>query len=185
MQKIILVLLLGVFFLSCGKEYPCENVTCRNGGICANGVCNCPVGFTGSDCSLQQKPARINIRSATITKFPVTRPNGNSWDFSDGPDIYLMLLLNNVEIANNRLQTIANTISTPVTFTNLPLGFEMSDATNQYVLRVMDRDDFGPDEELGSIFFTPYQSTNGFPELLFVDCSVCNVAFVLTVTYEF
>lgn len=28
----------------------CENITCQNGGTCTNGVCDCPAGFTGTNC---------------------------------------------------------------------------------------------------------------------------------------
>ncbi|MES2593485.1 MAG: hypothetical protein V4608_16500 [Bacteroidota bacterium] len=37
-----------VFFQSCKKE---KTVTCLNGGTESNGVCNCPTGFSGTDCS--------------------------------------------------------------------------------------------------------------------------------------
>jgi hypothetical protein len=36
---------------SCQEE-PCENVDCQNGGTCIDGICECPAGFLGDDCSL-------------------------------------------------------------------------------------------------------------------------------------
>ena len=30
---------------------PCKDVSCQNGGTCDEGVCDCPAGFEGSDCS--------------------------------------------------------------------------------------------------------------------------------------
>jgi len=33
-----------------GNVDPCINVKCKNGGTCNGGVCNCPKGYTGSDC---------------------------------------------------------------------------------------------------------------------------------------
>jgi hypothetical protein len=30
---------------------PCKNVVCYNGGTCFDGVCKCPAGFGGLDCS--------------------------------------------------------------------------------------------------------------------------------------
>lgn len=34
---------------------PCKEVTCLNGGICDAGLCNCPDGFSGTDCSIEDK----------------------------------------------------------------------------------------------------------------------------------
>lgn len=44
-----LALSLALTFTSCTDE--CENVECFNGGVCESGTCDCPEGFTGSDCS--------------------------------------------------------------------------------------------------------------------------------------
>lgn len=48
------ILLFTVFSLSllssCSSD-PCESVTCANGGVCMDGTCDCPDGWTGADCS--------------------------------------------------------------------------------------------------------------------------------------
>lgn len=41
---------------------PCANVICKNGGTCNGGVCNCPRGFTGSDCG----EIYVNIHEPTL-----------------------------------------------------------------------------------------------------------------------
>lgn len=38
-----------VLFQSCETD-PCENVTCLNDGICLDGTCDCPTGYSGADC---------------------------------------------------------------------------------------------------------------------------------------
>jgi len=50
MKKIILGLLAvtAVAFTSCKDE--CKDVTCSNGGTCTEGICECPVGYLGSNC---------------------------------------------------------------------------------------------------------------------------------------
>jgi len=50
-------LVFGLCIMSCGEDEgilsaidPCSNVTCQNGGTCNNGVCDCPDGFSGTNC---------------------------------------------------------------------------------------------------------------------------------------
>jgi hypothetical protein len=39
-----------VLYSSCEKD-PCTDITCKNGGSCANGVCKCPTGYEDPTCS--------------------------------------------------------------------------------------------------------------------------------------
>lgn len=39
----------------CGED-PCANLTCQNGGVCLDGTCDCPEGFTGVNCELSLDP---------------------------------------------------------------------------------------------------------------------------------
>jgi hypothetical protein len=43
----------------CNDCDPCTTVACQNGGVCALGVCSCPPGYAGSDCSVP--PARAEV----------------------------------------------------------------------------------------------------------------------------
>ena len=43
--------LLSLSFASLpGCSDPCEDTSCINGGVCFDGDCDCPIGFTGVDC---------------------------------------------------------------------------------------------------------------------------------------
>lgn len=38
-----------VLYTACEKD-SCTDLTCKNGGSCADGYCRCPTGFEGSEC---------------------------------------------------------------------------------------------------------------------------------------
>ncbi|GJM17208.1 MAG: hypothetical protein DHS20C13_25350 [Thermodesulfobacteriota bacterium] len=75
MKKLFMALLVIGLSLGCGKDDPCENITCVN-GFCANGDCNCDEGWTGSDCSVKKTPDYMLIKKVVVTKFPATEDNG-------------------------------------------------------------------------------------------------------------
>jgi hypothetical protein len=43
------LLILTVLLVGCTKE-DCDSINCLNGGICNEGICECPEGYTGSRC---------------------------------------------------------------------------------------------------------------------------------------
>lgn len=53
MKRLLLIALPMLFFMltfnACEKD-PCSDVPCLNGGICNNGSCDCPTGYSGTNC---------------------------------------------------------------------------------------------------------------------------------------
>ncbi|HKK87687.1 MAG TPA: hypothetical protein VJ917_02475, partial [Saprospiraceae bacterium] len=45
----------GLTVFSCSDDSdevdPCENISCLNGGTCEDGTCDCPEGFSGTNCA--------------------------------------------------------------------------------------------------------------------------------------
>lgn len=51
------MLFLALTFNACQKDPvttpdPCANVSCFNGGVCQSGTCDCPPGYSGSQCQI-------------------------------------------------------------------------------------------------------------------------------------
>jgi hypothetical protein len=47
--SIVLLLVTSFFFQSCTLD-PCDAQVCMNGGICEDGDCDCPEGYSGESC---------------------------------------------------------------------------------------------------------------------------------------
>lgn len=79
-------------FLGCGDSDPCSSVICKNAGDCVNGVCDCPIPYTGVDCTELLEPENVLIKNFLLSKVPATN-NGACWDnlFCGNPDVYLQI----------------------------------------------------------------------------------------------
>ena len=189
MKKLIFLLLTvcGLTFVlisSCKKETkdPCEGITCLNGGTCANGSCNCPQGYSGSNCSQQLTPTKVTITKVQVTRFPATDAGGAGWDPTSGPELYPKISLGSSTIYSSSTYYIdASTSLVPYDFTPSPY-IELTSPTSQYTIEAYDYDTLDPDDWMGGIYFYPYSSTGGFPSTIIIDGGG-SVAFKLYVTY--
>jgi hypothetical protein len=193
-QKISFLLLssvivaFSVLLNSCKKDPvvqdPCINITCRNGGTCANGSCNCTTGYSGSDCSKQVAPTKIRITKIDVLKFPATTSTGGGWDPSDAPDIFpkflkgTTILWNSPNVVTNALQGTTYTF-TPST------SIEITAPKDEYIVELWDYDTLDPDDYMGGIKFVPYNDTNGFPATITLECASCNTSYKLYLQYTF
>jgi len=81
-SKKILITILSVLstlsitiYNSCKKD-PCNGVSCSNGGVCVGGKCNCPSGYSGTSCQIQD-PSTLIYQNNTYTPVNITI-NGTS-----------------------------------------------------------------------------------------------------------
>lgn len=73
-------------FESCTKD-PCEAISCLNGGTCANGACNCPVGYSGSNCATYNPCASITcLNGGTCVSGTCNCPPGYSGTYCQNYD---------------------------------------------------------------------------------------------------
>lgn len=161
----------------------CFGVTCLNDGTCVNGLCDCTEGYSGPSCASQITPQSIRISRIDVTSFPQTESNGAGWDLTSGPDIYPELSKDGAVLwePGNFYQNASS--SQDYTF-NISPSISLSSPNDQYVLWLRDHDDFGADDYMAGVSFTPYTSTNGFPSVINLDAGN-GVSFVLYVTYIF
>jgi hypothetical protein len=64
--SIAFLIILFVFFCTSCSKRRCEGINCFNGGVCENGKCNCPTGYTGGGC-LQMDTTEIDYYNNTFT----------------------------------------------------------------------------------------------------------------------
>lgn len=183
---VIGLLSLAIFSLnSCKKNDPdpvdpCATVACYNGGICVNGTCVCPQGYTGPSCETPITPSIVRINKIEVTRYPANNA-GVSWDPTNGPDIYPEIKIGQTSIwASPYYSQDANS--------NLDYEFIPSpevDLTSTEVLHsisLYDYDDLDADDFMGLVYFKPYYSLSGFPTVITVDAGG-PVAFRLHISY--
>ena len=148
--KKIIVLSIAMLMYGCSKDSPtsnaanCAPIACLNGGVSRPDCgCNCPQGYTGSNCGTQITPSRVTITKIRVKKFPDS-DNGDWWDTfpSSDADIYVTLVnTSSTTIYTSPYFTNATGLgttyydfipTTPITITNVtsPLSIELYDYEN-------------------------------------------------------
>ncbi len=202
MKKLIALLIILVMNLNCSSDsndpVACTPITCLNGGTSnADCDCDCPQGYSGTDCSTQMSPITIKITKIKVKYFPLT-DNGDFWDISipttanASPDIYVTLQnSNNVELFNsptyfgnvlsNGTETWDFTPSTPIS-----ISFVYFNSLN---IRLYDYDgavsnvNDNVDDLMASSTFDIYSSTDGFPTTLTLLNPTTPIGYELTLQY--
>ena len=176
--------------VSCKKEEPfnpCKDVSCPANQHCLNGSCVCDNGFIGEDClTVLIVPVKIKINQVSVTRFPATKENSNSWDVigvNGTPDIYVSMgrgandTVFRTEVKWDEMNTQVHTWD--LTSSNI----YVSDPLSKFTIELYDRDIFNATDDLmGSINFNLYARNNEFPAEVVVD-NGGGVAFVLYVEY--
>ena len=177
---------------------PCTPIACLNGGVSRSDCgCNCPQGYTGSNCGTQLTPSKILISKIRVNYFN-NLDSGSNWDPSFPtsslltPDIYVSIQ----DASNNTIYSTptyyANVLSngtnyfdfTPTNAIQLPISTDFSSFTIYlYDFDGADSNINSADDLMGKKLFFPYSSYGGFPTTITVTDSAYPVSFTLTVSY--
>lgn len=168
LTNFLLSILLFTSIMSCSENSGCDDTMCFNGGVCVDGTCDCPPGFTGNNCQEQLIPDRIRIASVRLDRFPPTKPDGQLWDVDGAPDLFFRLMDLDRPIAQPMLLVEdADNDKQHYFFINI---IDMYNVNHEHTMQLFDYEGLGLDKDfLGEIKFIPYHQESGLPSVLVLD----------------
>ena len=191
--KKIAILSIVMFLFGCSKDSPtttpaaCTPITCLNGGVSRPDCgCNCPQGYTGSNCGIQITPLQVLITKIRVTKFPDTNA-GSWWDTLPNSDADIYVTIQNSssttlyssptyiqDATSNGVNYYDFVPSTPIVFSNVTSG---------YMMNIYDYDTVGSNQLMDFNAFYLYNSLGGFPTTKTYTNSTGTFSFTLTLSY--
>ncbi len=153
-----------VAWSGCGKK--CTEESCLNGGVCVDGECNCPPGYSGNSCEKENTPKSLTVRKIKLVNIARTYPSGREFDPAEFPDVYVVI--------RRGLEKVVHTSPVfnvrPGQVVELDVGngaflFTSSD----YTLELWDEDrtaGAAENELMAEVTFRPWKPGGGFPEWL-------------------
>ena len=181
-----LTVLLSSFFISCSKDKDEPQPEPKTVYVCQD------TRYTGANCDQQKTPKKVFLTKLVVTGFEQYKMAPNTpWDgccdIGDGrPELQLNVFAgtssyrfgtNFLTDANfNQRYEFVNGISS-----TLPI--ELTDPDYGYYVRVSDVDAGASNDIMADVHFTPYHSTNGFPNILYVNTG--NTTMEIHLSYEF
>lgn len=191
-----------MFALSCSSEDDsvkgCTPIECLNGGtpittIAEDCGCNCPEGYSGTDCSSQITPSSITILRVNVKKFPMVDEDGDVWDqfavgSSTNPDLQLYILNANDEVIyeSEALDDIASSGNCDdINYFYPAVQLSGEQISSQLTFALYDEDTADIELMDGWIIGGLYSSNNGFPDTSLIGECSDNIVFELNLNYEF
>ncbi len=176
----ILLFGLGMLTTSCLKD-PCADITCKNGGECIDGECDCPPEYTGEFCGEENTPSSMTIEKVVLKGYP----SGN-YDLSSRADPY-------VYITDRDGNEIVTSVYYSDTYSNNEYTYDsqfpltLSSPSKRYNIYLYDYDPATNDDIIGSkaYYWYPYNKGDGFPETETIYSSDVGVEYTLYYSYSY
>lgn len=194
MKKNLSILsLLLIFIVSCSKDDSndaCTPINCLNGGTqTVNCGCDCPDGYSGTDCSQELTPSKVIITKAIVKSFPNTESDGTNWDFNliveeQLADIYITIENSSFNILFDSPTYYLNVLSGEGEFFEFDVNLEITDVESSHLISVWDYDPSSDDDFMATAGFFPYENNNGFPNTLTVLSQTSNLLVDLELSYQ-
>ena len=197
------VLIIAFLFFNCSSDSgdtPCVPITCLNGGTSTPECgCNCPQGYTGSDCSTQITPTKITITKIRVKYLPNTTTTGGYWDITGlnptnaSPDILVTMDNSSFTEIYRSTTYYKNVISDGATYYDFvpSTPISITSVNSVFILNLWDYDgadsnfNGGIDDNMGFIVFNIYNSVGGFPSTISVLDTSKSLGFELSLTYTY
>jgi hypothetical protein len=185
-KSVILIALVAFMGCSSDSSTPaCVPVVCKNAGVSnPNCGCNCPEGYTGTDCSTQKLPSKILISKIRINKFPNSA--GGIDDLGTNPDLFITIIKDNILFYQTTTYfTDANgdgSMNYDYSFST-PIECNVNSAL--FLLQLWDYDSNTNNDLMGTIVVSPYLNYKGFPTSLIIQDESGNYKGEIFVTYVF
>ena len=189
-QGLSLLLIIALLF-GCSKDDSsstpaCKPIPCLNGGVSRLDCgCDCPQGYTGSNCGTQITPTFIKITKIKVVDFPMTDSNGNQWDsFAVGnyvrPDIFPSLYIGSTTLFQGT--AVQDAVNTNIYTWTPSIILTSLQFTSQLGLILYDEDST-TNKYMGGFDFYTYNSSAGFPTTITLSNATSPYKFELTVSY--
>lgn len=196
----LLVLFLVFFLFGCSSDSttPCVPISCLNGGTSTPDCgCDCPQGFTGSNCSTQVTPSKITITKIRVKYFSNKTPTQGNWDIiglnatNASPDILVTMLNSSFTDIYKSTTYYKNAISDGITYFDFvpSTPISITAVNSPFILHLWDYDgadsniNDGIDDDMGFVGLYVYSSTGGFPSTITVSDTTIPLSFELTLSY--
>lgn len=153
-------------------------MVCQHGGVCVEGSCSCPSGWTGELCQTQMTPTALHIKKIIVNQFP----DGNFDSFSS-PDIYVAIsegeVIDNNEFTTDYYEDVIEGNSYEFE------GTTLTNVSSFYTVSIYDYDELDADDSMSGIIFKPIDNVLNFPPTIVLNNTSIQTSITLEVEWMF
>jgi hypothetical protein len=190
--KITAFVFLTLNFLGCSSDSSddsCTPIACLNNGISNSDCgCDCPLGYSGSNCGTIVPPLKVIITKVVVKAFPNLNPQGFLWDGTNDADIYIKF-----NSGTNVIYDHPTFISNAPGGSNLNYQFTLSpilqitNVNSPLIVSLWDYDlgdiPSNADDNIASAGFFPFNG-NSFPSTITITDPTSPTIFEIHLSYQ-